>query len=94
MKKTLFVLLITLFVSSVSLAADPVTIEDYDALIAKLVRLDQDVNGQITVWTEIVNYAYKKKFEAEALREKIGAEYQKADAARKKLQAPKVKDAK
>ena len=81
-----FAVSILLF-ASLSWAAGPVTLEDFQKQRDDLIRLSQDNAGQIKAYNSIIDIATRAKIAAVDLQGKIKIEYDKVDESIKKLLA-------
>ena len=91
MKKIVLFVFVSAFFISVSWAAGPVTLEDFQKQRDDLIRLSQDNAGQIKAYNSIIDLATRAKIAAVDLQGKIKIEYDKVDAAIKQLLAvPKM----
>ena len=91
MKRMLVFVFVSAFFISVSWAAGPVTLEDFQKQRDDLIRLSQDNAGQIKAYNSIIDLATRAKIAAVDLQGKIKIEYDKVDASIKKLLAvPKI----
>ena len=85
-KIIVFAVCISLF-ASLSWAAGPVTLEDFQKQRDNLIRLSQDNAGQIKAYSSIIDIATRAKIATVDLQGEIKIEYDKVDASIKKLLA-------
>ena len=91
MKKIIVLAVCVLCFVSLSWAAGPVTLEDFQKQRDDLIRLSQDNAGQIKAYNSIIDIATRAKIAAVDLQSKIKIEYDKVDESIKKLLAvPKM----
>ena len=87
MRKIIVFAVCTLLFVSLSWAAGPVTLEDFQKQRDDLIWLSQDNAGQIKAYNSIIDIATRAKIAAVDLQGKIKIEFDKVDESIKKLLA-------
>ena len=91
MKKIIVFAVCTLLFASLSWAAGPVTLEDFQKQRDDLIRLSQDNAGQIKAYSSIIDIATRAKIDAVDLQGEIKVAFDKVEESIKELLAvPKI----
>ena len=87
MKKIVLFVFVSAFFISVSFAAGPVTLEDFQKQQQEIVKMGVKVDEQVATYRVIIDYATRQMIAAQDFKQKLVDKFTELDTTIKKLQA-------